>query len=144
MPIDLPDIGQNLSDSWAQHAILRAMTAAFAVGLIGSSAYLAALLFGFLGNQAIDQLGSKFETVKGNPATKRLSVRRLALFSFFGGGIALVFQWAQGGVFAPIQALVLGATWPTIISQWLSRGAEEQNKQNINQLADDFQSKPTG
>ena len=141
MEIDLANAGQYVSDYWTQHPVLRAMAAAFLVGVIGSAAYLVALLFGYLGDLALDQLGSKFETAKGTPAVKQLSGRRLAIFAFFGGGIALVFQWAQGAVFAPIQALVLGATWPTIISQWLARGAEETNKQKVDQFAGDFRPK---
>jgi hypothetical protein len=140
MEIDLANVGQYVSDYWTKHPVLRAMAAAFLVGVIGSAAYLAALLFGYLGDLALDQLGSKFETAKGTPAVKQLSGRRLTIFAFFGGGIALVFQWAQGAVFAPIQALVLGATWPTIISQWLAR-TEETNKERIDQVAGDFRPK---
>jgi hypothetical protein len=141
MEIDLANAGQYVSDYWTKHPALRAMAAAFLVGAIGSAAYLAALLFGYLGDQAIDQLGSKFQTAKGTPAVKQLSGRRLAIFTFFGGGIALVFQWAQGAIFAPIQALVLGATWPTIISQWIAKGTEETNKERIDQVAGDFRVK---
>jgi len=65
MEIDLANAGQYVSDYWTQHPVLRAMAAAFLVGVIGSAAYLVALLFGYLGDLALDQLGSKFETAKG-------------------------------------------------------------------------------
>jgi MFS family permease len=133
---------ESLGNYWNKHSILQSIAGAFLVGVIGSTAYLTALLLGYLGDQALDQIGSKFETVKGTPSVKSLSRRKLTIFALFGGGIALVFQWAQGVVFAPIQALVLGATWPTIISQFLSRPGET-DKDRINQLANDLGTKGT-
>jgi len=53
-----------------------------------------------------------------------LSLAKVLAFVALGGGIALVFQWAQGVVFAPIQALVLGATWPTVISNFLAKSGQ--------------------
>jgi hypothetical protein len=120
---------------WNTHPLVRTLAAAFVVGLIGSSGYLTALLLGFLGEVPIQQLRPKFEVIKGNPPTGRMSIFRIALFALFGGGIALVFQWAQGIIFAPIQALVLGATWPTIIAQFIARGGET-DADKIRDLAD--------
>jgi hypothetical protein len=124
-----------MSAFWNDHPLVQALLGAFVVGLVGSSAYLTVLLLGFLGDAPIQQLRPRFEIIRGNPPAARLSRARLALFAFFGGGIALVFQWAQGVVFTPIQALVLGSTWPTIISQFIARAGETE-ADKIRDLAD--------
>jgi hypothetical protein len=127
-----------IQDLWSTNHVLQAVAAAGTVGCIGGTAYLTALMLGFLGDPALGQLRSKFEVVKvrdGNPAEKRLGKARMALFIVAGGSIALVFQWAQGQTFAPIQALVLGSTWPTVISQFLSKSGETDHEQ-IRDLAD--------
>lgn len=103
------------------HPAIRGAIGAVVIGAVGSAAYLTALLLGFLGDTALEQLRPRFEVVSGSPAVKKLSAARVALFILFGAAIAAVFQLAQGGVFAPVQALVLGATWPTVISQVLSK-----------------------
>jgi hypothetical protein len=80
---------------------------AFAIGMIGSAAYAAALWLGLM------------TLPSSNPFLMRLlQPRGQILFTFFGGSIAMVFQAAQGPNLAPIQALVLGITWPTIVSHY--------------------------
>ncbi len=107
---------------------MQAVVGATLVGAIGSAAYLTALLLGFLGDIALLQMRPRFELLSGKPLTKRLSMGRIALFVLFGGAIAAVFQMGQGDVFAPIQALVLGATWPTVISQIMAKSGETEGQ----------------
>src|ERR1044071_3002530 len=109
---------------WNDHSLLRACVGAVVVGAIGSAAYLTALLLGFLGDTARSQFRPRFLVPKGQPALPKLSSPRLLVFVIFGSGVAIVFQLAQRDVFAPIQAFVLGATWPTVLSQMISKEAQ--------------------
>ena len=114
----------SFSHLWTDHPLVRSVIGGLTVGSVGSSAYLTALLLGFLGDSAITQLRPKFERLRGAPPRAELSLAKVLAFVALGGGIALVFQWAQGVVFAPIQALVLGATWPTVISNFLAKSGQ--------------------
>lgn len=51
-------------------------------------------------------------------------VHYIGMFYVLGGVVASVFQAAQPDVFAPIQAFVLGATWPSVVTRLLSGAAE--------------------
>ncbi len=42
------------------------------------------------------------------------------MFYVLGGVVAGVFQAAQFDTFAPIQAFVLGATWPSVVTRIMS------------------------
>jgi hypothetical protein len=114
----------NFAKFWHEHLLLQSTSGAVIIGIVGSGAYVTALLLGFLGDGALQQLRPRFETIRGTPPKTAYSYAKLGLFTLFGGLIALVFQLAAGGVFAPVQALVLGATWPTVISQVLAKTGE--------------------
>jgi hypothetical protein len=118
-----PIIAVNWYGLWNDHGLLRAGVGATIIGAIGSAAYLTALFLGFLGDTARNQFRPRFLVPKGQPALPKLSAPRLFAFVIFGSGVALVFQLAQRDVFAPIQAFVLGATWPTVLSQMISKEA---------------------
>lgn len=111
---------------WNTHPVFRGTSGAAIIGGLGSAAYLTALLLGFLGDGPIAQLRPRFEVVKGTPAVKSLSGPRLVLFAVFGAFVASVFQLPQGALLAPIQALVIGATWPTVISQILTKTGDTE------------------
>jgi uncharacterized membrane protein len=119
-------LGSALGDFWNQHPMFQAMVGAIVLGAIGSGAYLTALMLGFLGEAALSQLRPKFEVIRGTPARSQLGLFRLLLFVFFGSGVAIAFQLPQGGTFAPVQAFVLGATWPTVVSQILAKTGETE------------------
>lgn len=85
------------------------------IGAAGSLAYFTGLYFGFLLNESIrDQLWP-------SPRQANLVTRlfRVAWFAFIGGAVAFVFQLPETNL-APIQAFIVGTTWPTIVSQVLT------------------------
>lgn len=93
-----------------------------ALGAFGSSAYLFATLVGFI--QPRDALLIHL-TTRGDPITpeefeRTLRWGRAALFILFGAVVACVFQLPQSPSFAPIQAFVMGATWPTVVNRMLT------------------------
>jgi hypothetical protein len=112
------------ADFWNLHPLFQAIAGAVIIGTIGSAAYLTALFLGFLGDTPLKALRPRFETIAGTPPVTRLSWLRFVGFVVFGGFVASVFQLAQGTTFAAVQALVLGATWPTVISQILTKTGE--------------------
>jgi hypothetical protein len=119
--LDLASIGSAFGHFWNQHPLFRGVSGALIVGAVGSSAYMGALFLGFLGDQTLSQFKSRFQRADRVTGLPVLSQLRLGMFVAFGALIAVVFQLAQGGTFAPVQALVLGATWPTVISQILTQ-----------------------
>lgn len=112
------------ADFWNLHPLFQAIAGAVIIGTAGSAAYLTALFLGFLGDTPLKALRPHFETIRGTPPVTRLSGQRFVAFVVFGGFVASVFQLAQGTPFAAVQALVLGATWPTVISQILTKTGE--------------------
>lgn len=88
------------------------LVGAFIVGIFGAAAFYVGILTGFIDRSArLDNLKFLLDSF-GNPRHLRT-----AMFIFFGGVIAAVFQWAQVDQFIPIQAFVLGATWPSVVSR---------------------------
>lgn len=78
-------------------------------GAVGSTAYYTALHFRMISVPDQDNLLKRF-----NPRS------RVVWFATIGGFVASVFQLAQLNSFAPVQSFVLGMTWPTLVSQYLS------------------------
>lgn len=91
---------------------------AFLVGLLGSFAYVSAIVFGFVGGDP-QQRDVMLRAFSGAGKRDRLSWIRTTWYSAIGGGVALVFQIPEHS-FVPIQSFVLGITWPSIVSQVLS------------------------
>ena len=85
------------------------------VGAVGSLAYIYAIYFGFVGagRDSRDYLLSGFRN------RTRMSSVRVIWFGVVGAATAAVFQLPQSE-FVPIQSFILGATWPSIVSQVLS------------------------
>ncbi|MBI2885748.1 MAG: hypothetical protein HYY02_00915 [Chloroflexi bacterium] len=106
---------------------LTALGALF-TGILGSVAYFTALFLGFVGQtEGRNQLLSSFRRANGS-----LSAPIVGAYVFVGGGIAVVFQIASPA-FAPVQSLILGATWPAVLIQWLSSQQTGENKQQVSQ-----------
>jgi hypothetical protein len=124
---------------WRTYSVVRVGVGAVAIGAIGSSAYFAALMLGFLGDAPIAQLRPKFLILRGSPLVGRLGRGRVAIFIILGSFVALVFQLAQQGSFAPVQSFVLGATWPSVVSQYLARSRETLSEK-VDELSDRVQS----
>ena len=131
------------ADFWIEHPLFQAIAGAISIGIIGSAAYLTALFLGFLGEAPLKALRPRFEVLRGTPPIVKLAGWRFTAFIVFGGFVAAVFQLAQGTTFAPVQALVLGATWPTVISQILAKTGET-DADKIVELANRIAGRPAG
>lgn len=99
--------------------------AAFAIGCLGSWSFIIGVTTGLIAR------------AQRNDILLYLSSSQLvqALYVFCGGIIAAVFQLGQPSSFAPIQALVLGATWPSVLSQYLSSASTSTSQDPLPQLA---------
>jgi uncharacterized membrane protein len=80
----------------------------FAAGVVGSFSYFIALKLGFIGGDQRDTLLSHFR-----------SPYLIGSFLLIGGAIATVFQETQPSTFLPVQSLILGITWPILVSQYV-------------------------
>jgi hypothetical protein len=89
----------------------------FIVGAIGSAAYITVL--------GLRLIGSDEDEGEQNPFMARFSFPRkpdyykCTWYVLMGGAIATVFQ-VDVDQFVAVQSLILGATWPAVISQFLS------------------------
>jgi hypothetical protein len=90
---------------------------AFFIGGLGAWAFLIGVQVGLV---ARGQRETLLLFLEGNYLLQ-------SMFVFFGGVIAAVFQLGQPLSFAPIQALVLGATWPSVLSQYISSQASRNS-----------------
>lgn len=82
---------------------------AFMIGVLGSWAFFFAVGGGLVDHRSkmiIQGMGS--------------SIGVVSVYLFLGGIVSAVFQLGSPNAFAPIQALVLGVTWPSVISQYLA------------------------
>ncbi|HLF24745.1 MAG TPA: hypothetical protein VJG32_00290 [Anaerolineae bacterium] len=95
-------------------ASLELVALAALIGGIGSLAYATALLYGFVVNE---ELLKRFlpASASGGP----LKALRVIWFALIGAGVAAVFQLPQT-TSAPIQAFIIGTTWPSVVSQVLT------------------------
>jgi hypothetical protein len=82
---------------------------AFVVGVCGAWCFYSGVRYGL-----IDRTSRK--AILQHLPDKEIPL----LFCFLGGIVAAVFQAAQPHVFAPIQAFVLGATWPSVVTRIMS------------------------
>lgn len=84
---------------------------ALAVGSVGSAAYLVALWVGLVGST-----GGK-ERILAH--FRELWALKVPLFIAGGGAVAMVFQLPEGKLI-PVQAFIIGCTWPAVVSNYLS------------------------
>lgn len=95
------------------------LVGAFLVGALGSAAYITALHFKFIG------VNDEERAIILDPFKDRYSFRssvnfyKCVWYSTVGGFIAVVFQFDVPN-FVAVQSLILGATWPAVVSQFLS------------------------
>jgi hypothetical protein len=87
--------------------------AAVLIGFLGALAFYAGVKFGFISRETRKTL---LEYLPDSDT----AVRHRKHFYFMGGIVAGIFQWAQPDVLAPIQAFVLGATWPSVVTRIMS------------------------
>ncbi len=113
---------------------------AFLVGAIGSAAYITALYFKFIG----DTDGSRtilmrpFTKFKYNKKTglleRKMNIGKCVWYCFIGGCIAVIFQFDVPN-FVSVQSLILGATWPAIVSQFLSGRMANPSQKELEDIA---------
>jgi len=85
------------------------------IGAGGSLAYFTALFFGFIqGEEILAKLWPTRTTM--HRVSKSL---RVIWFMLIGGAVAATFQLPETSL-APIQAFIVGTTWPTIVAQILT------------------------
>lgn len=100
----------------------------FIAGALGSTAYITALYFHFVTtskqqrNEVIKPFYRRY--------TGSLCYKRVGWYAFIGGSIAMIFQ-VDVPAFVPVQSLILGATWPAVISQFLSGKMTEPIPDNL-------------
>lgn len=104
------------------------------MGFLGSIAYFTALYFKFVGIND-DYREIILEPFLRNKYSSSISKRKVLWYSSIGGFIACVFQ-ANVPTFVAIQSFIIGATWPGVVSQFLSGRMEspthdEQNKKDL-------------
>jgi hypothetical protein len=109
---------------------------AFAIGALGSWAFLIGVASGLV---ARGQRSDLLTYLDGELFLQ-------AVFVLIGGAVAAVFQAGQATSFAPIQALVIGSTWPTVISQYLAGQGQPANQNSVvlSKLATESAQKGTG
>jgi hypothetical protein len=99
----------------------RSVTGAFVVGTLGAAAFFLGVFFGFISRDSRERLLEYLS----NKNTGTIDRWPLILFCIFGGVVAAVFQAAQAAIFAPIQAFVLGATWPSVVTRIMSGNGQQ-------------------
>jgi hypothetical protein len=81
------------------------------VGAVGSAAYLIALWVGLVGTvEGKERVLAHFQKLWG---------LKVPLFVSGGGAVAMVFQLPEGKLI-PVQAFIIGCTWPAVVSNYLS------------------------
>lgn len=103
------------SDEMFSIPTIRAVGAAFLVGVLGAAAFIVGVYTGFISRDARAKILEYVSQPKGSQIV--LFGKLVVFFIGFGGVVAGVFQWAQTSTFAPIQAFVLGATWPSVVTR---------------------------
>ncbi len=84
---------------------------ALVVGSVGSAAYLIALWVGLVGSSGgKERILVHFRELWG---------LKVPLFIAGGGAVAMVFQLPEGKLI-PVQAFIIGCTWPAVVSNYLS------------------------
>ena len=137
-----PAVQATIRESWVLGVLLWPywkLIFAFFAGMVGSAAYITALYFRFIGENDSER------RVVMKPFMKRYSVfgelDKLKCFWYccVGGAVAVIFQ-VDVPTFVAVQSLILGATWPAVISQFLSGKMVAPARDDIKQ---DIEKKPT-
>lgn len=98
---------------------------AFLIGMFGAAAFHLGVYTGFIARESrpglLEFLHTEFANRSAVTQQAIVKARLLCLaFWSFGGIVAMVFQMADADSLVPIQAFVLGASWPTVVTQLMS------------------------
>jgi hypothetical protein len=98
---------------------------AFVIGTAGAAAFHLGVYAGFIARESRPGVLEFLHTEFLNRTTitqQEMSLARTLRIAFwcFGGVVAVVFQMADADSLVPIQAFVLGASWPTVVTQLMS------------------------
>jgi len=104
---------------------------AFLVGSFGSAAYITALYFKFIGDTNENRRIVIEPFLRKN--SDSVSIWKCIWYCLIGGFVALVFQYDVPN-FVAVQSLILGATWPAIVSQFLSGRMANPSQKEIEEL----------
>jgi hypothetical protein len=116
------DGGTHLNQLLGENSLNLILT--FVIGVAGSGAYYFAVYIGLIGRRSD---GKRSEAAKYLVREDdSIYLIRLLLFLFFGGIVSLVFQLPQASAFAPIQAFVLGATWPSVVDRMIANDGRQK------------------
>jgi hypothetical protein len=129
----LGNVGTELS-GWTGKSVIN-VALALLVGFLGAIAFYFGVLTGFIGRESRNKT---LEFLSGAGWTRWVCV---GFFCVLGGVVAAVFQSAQPETFAPIQAFVLGATWPSVVTRIMS--GEAGGRTSAEGLADPSAHIPT-
>ena len=99
----------------------------FVIGVFGASALVFA---SYLGLREIEKLPQKVYT----PIY-------LAIYVLIGGVLAVILSSLQPTVYAPIQALAVGATWPALMQGYMLPGKFREVTSEEKEEAEDFKDK---
>ena len=99
--------------AWDAKGIINVILAGF-VGILGAISFYYGVYTGFIGRE------SRMNTLQYLSGTLTNRLHYTGMFFVLGGVVAAVFQAAQHETFAPIQAFVLGATWPSVVTRIMS------------------------
>lgn len=95
---------------------LRNLAAGFLVGSLGAGAFFMGVFWGLIARESRGQV-LRYLSEMNESENPPLNGPRFLAFCSFGGVVAAVFQAPQASLFAPIQAFVLGATWPAVVNR---------------------------
>lgn len=113
-----------LSWNWV---LIGRLLGSFLVGCIGSGAYFTALYFKFVGRSDAQRKIILDPFIRYENDEPKVSIRKVVWYCCLGGSIAVVFQYSVPN-FVAIQSFIIGATWPSVVSQFLSGRMEEPTK----------------
>ena len=104
---------------------------AFLIGFMGSAAYITALLFNFIGDGATSRAAmlKPFCT----KYSQDIHWLKFIWYCVVGGTVAVVFQLNIPNLVA-VQNFILGATWPAIVSQFLSGRMSSPAKEDLEDI----------
>lgn len=138
---------------------VRVWLGSYLIGCIGSSAFFVGVWLGFIGPDSRSRVlqflltlpPPKPERIDGQSpvdylarleewerrhanVVERIRYSRVAIFIAFGGMVALVFQLTDTNKLIPIQAFVLGATWPSVVTRVMAGSSNETGSAGIPKL----------
>jgi hypothetical protein len=115
--VPVVDISQEEPFDFDRDHVMNVLLAGI-VGTLGALSFYYGVYTGFINPE------SREKTLKYFSGPVWIKLHYTGMFCLLGGVVAAVFQAAQASTFAPIQAFVLGATWPSVVTRIMSGAAE--------------------